>query len=326
MKRYDIQDVDLFVNENSDCVLISDEYKNFETKMKFACKCGEVFETSFEKFKLRNKRQCTKCGRRKTGKRLLLSYADVKEFIEVTSQSGCKLLSKEYENAHQKLRIKCECGEVFETKFNHFKSSNQRQCGDCGRELQAGKRRLDYQEIKHFIEVESGSGCKLTSKSYKNNKSKIRIQCKCGNEFSTLFLLFRDVDRRKCDVCSQKENLRSKGELKVETWLISNGIIYDKQIRFADCKNIKPLPFDFVVYKDAERKKIKMIIEYDGKQHFGVGLFSSDPEKMLEQLNKTKVNDEIKNKYCFSKSIPLLRIPYSNYRKINKVLENALLN
>lgn len=36
-------------------------------------------------------------------------------------------------------------------------------------------RRLTYEEVKHFVEVKSGSGCKLLSEEYFNSDSKIII-------------------------------------------------------------------------------------------------------------------------------------------------------
>lgn len=37
-------------------------------------------------------------------------------------------------------------------------------------------RKLTYQEVKQFIEVESGSGCKLISKDYKSNQEKMLFE------------------------------------------------------------------------------------------------------------------------------------------------------
>ena len=70
--------------------------------------------------------------------------------------------------------------------------------------------------------------------------------------------------------------------------------------------------------------KIKMLIEYDGKQHFGLGLFSSDEKEMLDLYNRTKQSDYSKNEYCFRNGIPLMRIPYNRYYKIEEILENAV--
>lgn len=244
-------------------------------------------------------------------------YEEVKKFIE--ENSNCKLLSKEYKNIDTKLKFKCECGKSFETTFDKFKSRNKRQCPACGIKITASKRRLDNEYVKKYIEQ---FGCKLLS-SYKNSNTKITIQCKCGNTFETLFCIFRDYDVHSCKICREKEKSISKGEVKIEKWLVNNNIKYKKQYTFEDCRHDRKLKFDFAILN--KDNNVKMLIEFDGKQHFGLGLFSDDTNKMLEQYSKVKQSDETKNSYCFKKSIPLLRIPYSKYSDIDKILSDSLL-
>ena len=45
-------------------------------------------------------------------------------------------------------------------------------------------KKLTYQEVKHFVETESNSGCKLLSEEYKNNSTNMLFQCKCGAKFN----------------------------------------------------------------------------------------------------------------------------------------------
>ena len=85
----------------------------------------------------------------------------------------------------------------------------------------------------------------------------------------------------------------------------------------------KKLKFDFAILN--KDNNVKMLIEFDGKQHFGLGLFSDDTQEMLEQYASVKQSDETKNDYCFKNCIPLLRIPYSKYASIDKILSNSLL-
>ena len=142
-------------------------------------------------------------------------------------------------------------------------------------------------------------------------------------DIETLFSIFRDYDVHSCKICRENEKSISKGETKIEKWLIQNNIKYKTQYTFEDCKHDKKLKFDFAILNNDNN--VKMLIEFDGKQHFGVGLFSDDTEKMLEQYSKIKQSDETKNTYCFRKCIPLLRIPYSKYANIDKILSNSLL-
>ena len=72
-------------------------------------------------------------GRNKT------QYEEIKAFIEGPEGNGCKLLTtkEEYESngmdTQSKLEIKCKGGKTCPKSFNNFKSHNQRQCKECGK-------------------------------------------------------------------------------------------------------------------------------------------------------------------------------------------------
>ena len=91
--------------------------------------------------------------------------------------------------------------------------------------------------------------------------------------------------------------------------MIDNHIEYTSQHKFYDCRNINPLPFDFYL------PNYNICIEFDGKQHF----IDSDRGSMFFNTN-TIINDEIKNNYCFNNNIILIRIPYTKYNNIEKIL------
>lgn len=69
-------------------------------------------------------------------------------------------------------------------------------------------RRLTYEEVKHFVEVESDSGCKLLSREYVNNSSDIEMECKCGSVFTTTFSSFKSQNKHTCDKCSHFKRVR----------------------------------------------------------------------------------------------------------------------
>ena len=318
MRRFTYNEVVEYVNNNSNCKLLESEYKNQNTKMKFKCGCGEEFITTFEKFRTRNKRQCNKCGRKILTEKQKLTYEEVKKYIE--ENSNCKLLSKDYVGTKDKLLLQCECGKEFFVAFKHSRSSNQRQCQDCGTDIRASKRRLDYSYIKEF--VESNSECKLISTKYINSNHKLEFKCKCGKHFDTYFNLFKRLDIRMCSEC-RLNTPRSKGEIKISEWLQKNNINYKSEYTFEDLKDIKKLRFDFAILNS--NNDVKMLIEFDGKQHQGEGVFAKTEEEALVLYNELAYSDNLKNEYCFNKCIPLLRIPYDKYSKIEDILSRALL-
>ena len=125
-------------------------------------------------------------------------YEDAKYFTEIESNSGCKLLSKEYKDIHSKMVFECKCGREFETSFTKFKHRNKRQCNECGRKNSQKKNFLKYEDVKYFIEVESKSGCKLISKKYIGAREGMLFECKCGNEFKTTWNSFASKNKRQC--------------------------------------------------------------------------------------------------------------------------------
>ena len=64
-------------------------------------------------------------------------------------------------------------------------------------------KKLEYEYVKNYIEVESESECQLLSTKYKDNKQKLNIQCKCGNIFERGFTYFRNNKQsQQCGECS----------------------------------------------------------------------------------------------------------------------------
>lgn len=208
--NFDIDFIRDFVKTNGNGTeLISDSYTRSVDKLTFKCKCGEEFTTTFVRFKSKNKRQCNKCTKRKTstvdrdGSWKRLKYEDVKRFIEIESNSGCKLLSEEYIGNNKYMALKCACGNDFETTYQQFSLSNKRQCNTCGMEKLRRNLMVSYEYVKHFIEIESQSGCKLVSNDYYGSKENLEIMCKCGKIFRTNWTIFKRGSRRACNHCSK---------------------------------------------------------------------------------------------------------------------------
>lgn len=69
------------------------------------------------------------------------------------------------------------------------------------------RKKVQYEEIKAFIEGPEGNGCKLltTKEEYESNemntRSKLEIKCKCGKTFPKSFHNFKDNKQRQCKEC-----------------------------------------------------------------------------------------------------------------------------
>lgn len=146
-------------------------------------------------------------------------YNYVKTYIENESNSGCKLISTQYINAHAKLDIQCKCGNIFNISFNTFKNG-QMQCRKCGIALRNKSKKLTYEYVKKYIEIESGTGYKLISECYKNNYTPLLLQCNNGHTFEMCFANFQQG--RKCSFCTGVKRQRDTEFLKQEIFSLVN--------------------------------------------------------------------------------------------------------
>lgn len=309
MIRWNYELVNNFVKENSQCELLSAEFKKAKEKMLFKCICNEEFETTFEKFKNRNKRQCTNCGLKTMKDKQSFNLEFVKDYVEKFSK--CKLLSKEYINTKSSLKFKCHCGDLFEKSFQKFKST-EKQCKKCSYLDISKKQTFSYEFVKNYIESKN---CKLLDESYTNCEIKMKIVCFCGEEFDVKFNSFKNENQIRCRKCT---NQMSKGEILIDEYLKNNKFKYETQYYFEDLKaknNKHYLKFDFAVF---DGDNIITLIEFDGMQH-------SKPVEFYggsEAFEVLKNNDKMKNDFCSNKNIHLLRIEYKNLNNINEILNN----
>ena len=127
-----------------------------------------------------------------------------------------------------------------------------------------------------------------------------KCQCDCGN-----ITIVSSNNLQKGSIISCGCSLDSKGVIKIKQLLSNNCLFFQQEYVFNECKNINLLRFDFYVNN-------KYLIEYDGEQHF----YSINHFGGKEQFQITQECDKIKNEYCKTHNIPLIRIPYTHYDKI----------
>jgi hypothetical protein len=191
-------------------------------------------------------------------------------------------------------------------------------CLDCINKAKREKNRLkneglprkksnkySTQDFKEALFETMGEDYELVGEYVPNEKSTI-LHKPCGK---TREVALSNVFRKGCRECSNL--LKSSLSSRIENALRKRGVCYKTEVIFKDCKNIKPLPFDFGLYKN---EKLIMLIEADGMQHFyetGYGYGT------LKDIQK---RDKIKNKYCKDSNIPLLRISYLQELEVDSII------
>ena len=112
----------------------------------------------------------------------------------------------------------------------------------------------------------------------------------------------------------------SHGEKNIMLYLEKENIDYEFQYVFDDCIYQRVLPFDFYIPDK------NLCIEFDGIQHFEPTRFNKKMthEEAIENYNQQVIKDNIKTNYCKNNDINLLRIPYTEFKNIESILNKYL--
>lgn len=231
--------------------------------------------------------------------------------IHACEEMGYSLVSTmdEIKNNTSKIVYLCPTHGVQSMRISNL--INKRSCPECAKIKNRKRNQLDTYEV--LRRIENAGGIVDNPEDYMNNSTKnLKIHCPlCGQVFITSLQNFTQHDGQLCDSCSSNESL---GESKIRIFLESHNIEFIKEHWFADCRDISPLRFDFYLYT------LNTIIEFDGKQHFDNTHFFSH-----SHLGLIQKHDNIKNQYCKSKSINLIRIPYWDIDRIPNILSDKLI-
>jgi Zn finger protein HypA/HybF involved in hydrogenase expression len=205
-----------------------------------------------------------------------------------------------YKGTHIKIMVRHNSSNCnyYEYPVTPTKFLNGKRCPKCaGKEITTE----DYKE--RIINLTNGEfefiDTYRTAKTYSKFKHN-----KCNYTFFTTPNNFEI--NKSCHYCSA-----TPGEQSVMNYLNKYNINFRKEYHIEDCKNSRPLRFDFAILDVNE--DIIFLIEYDGEFHFN----PSYEGKLEYQLE----NDNIKNDYCINNNIPLLRIPYWEFNNIDEILK-----
>jgi len=267
------------------------DYKNSLDKLIIKCELHGVFKQSasghLQGF------GCPKCvGKNKT----------TEEFInEAKLIHGNKYdySSVDFKKTNFNVNIKCKLHGIFIQRANHHLSGSG--CPKC-----AGKNKTTEEFINEAKLIHNNKYNYFLVK-YISEKNKINIICPKHGEFKQK--AGDHIRGRGCPICRE-----SKGEREIRLWLENKNIKFIPQHKFKDCKDIRPLPFDFYL------PDYKMCIEFQGRQHYEkVSIFGGEKE-----LKKRQKRDKIKMEYCKDYNIPLIIIKYDDLviEKLNTLVSS----
>lgn len=275
------------------------KYKKRDTNVEIICKKhGSFFQRPCNH--ILSKNGCPKCSG--VGK----SLSDfIKEAISVHKNKYTYDFST-YSGAEIKTIITCKThGNFKQTPSSHTQGHG---CPRC-----AGQIRTLEEFIKDSKEIHNNKYI-YSATTYQNYYKNTTIACKIHGNFNQS--PSNHLRGSGCPICKE-----SIGENKVARFLIKNNIIFERQKTFDDCKNPKTnkhLKFDFYL------PDFNLCIEFDGQQHYEPYKFK-DKENSIKKFEDVKFRDNIKNKYFKNNNKKLLRISYKDIKKLNDILEGAIL-
>lgn len=202
-------------------------------------------------------------------------------------------------------KCQCKCGKIVEVNTNDLRSGHTKSCG-C----------MVHERNQNFIDEVGKRYGKLVVLEYvgknKDKRSLWKCKCDCGNIKITTGKSLR------AGFCTSCGCVISKGEEKISQCLRELNINFIQQFSFSDLRDYdktRPLPlyFDFAIFD--EKNNLKFLIEYQGEQHTReVDFFDKGDEKQF--INRQK-RDLLKEQYCLSHHVKLIKIDYTDFNKIN---------
>lgn len=218
--------------------------------------------------------------------------------IHIIKYEYCKNTNKSY------ILYKCkECNKTIRERLDKLKNS-QFICNEC-------KNINKTKEIQKILDDKFGTIYKIKT-IYTGYHNYLLVKClKCGYEYE--ITPANIIAGKRCINCSVKQ---SKACDTIEKFLNLNNIKYLKEFKFDDLVYKKHLRFDYAVLD--EENKIKLLIEYNGKQHY-------IDENWGDDFDICQKRDKLKIDYCKDNNINLLIITYLQEKDIEEILKDNIL-
>ena len=157
---------------------------------------------------------------------------------------------------------------------------------------------------------------------YVNNDSLVWIRCCIHNKW---FQTTPDNNLRtvngSCPICSA-DFTETQGEAEIRRWLLKHDIINFKQDEVT-LPNENPRCKRQYLRPDFWLPDYNLFIEYNGEQHYEDVDYFFDEDFTFEDQ---QIRDQTLRDYCQRHGHSLLEIPYWDFKRIDEILTNELLN
>lgn len=297
MKKLTLDQVQKRIDDTTNnAFTILGDFKRVKSPAHVRCNhCGNDYYVS--PFTLYNGTKCPYCERRRT-----LTIDEYRARLRKEVGNEYSLIGK-YSKSHDKALFKHnKCGTIFEMSPHAFDQGQR--CPNEKYKRSAKANGFSIDKVKEKIKVQTNGEYEIVSGfTFSSKKCQIR-HMKCNRIFraspSSIY-----SKASGCPYCYS-----SKGEDAVRSYLFKRGLNFKEQYKIPECKNIRPLPFDFAVLNSDN--EVIYLVEYQGEQHY-------KPKFGKDNFIKTQQRDKIKFDFCKKNDISLIRIPYKRLYSYSKL-------
>ena len=281
-------------------------YRSTHDKVCIVCpKHGEFMQRPYEHLKGSG---CYACANNKKG---ITRKSNRDEFITKAQEVHGTFYDysrTDYVNSKRKVCIICpKHGEFWQSPNAHLHGYG---CMACGREKTLEAQRSNTEEFIEKARAIHGDKYDYSKVVYVRNDKKVCIICPKHGEFRQSPL--SHLEGNGCHKCKQ-----TKGETKIELYLKRNQIQYEMEHIFS-CKGY---PYKRRLFKvDFWLESRNMIIEFNGIQHYEANNFMGGEKKYLQRVRR----DADLRDFCGRNKYRLIEIPYTDYNKIDYILDREL--
>ena len=261
-----------------------------ERTIQVGCKTHGFFRRNLENF-IKSK-GCAKCNNQ--------AKLDQDDFVRrCTEIFGGKYSYDKtvYDGNRKKVIITCPIHGDFEMiAGQHLKKS---ECPKC-----VGVHNHTTEEWVVQVNIVHNNKYTYDKTDYTIGKDKVTITCPLHGDFEQT--ASTHLSGSGCPTCRS-----SKGERQISAYFDNKNLIYSQEHTFEDCKHKSYLRYDFYL------EDYNLLIEYHGIQHYeAVDFYGGE-----EQLKHRQKRDIIKEQYAKDNNINLLVIPYTDYDRIEEILD-----
>jgi hypothetical protein len=309
-RKFQKYNIELYLQNNCHDVTFVDvqkQKKKGKTRniVTLKCKCGKIFTKEWNNIISSKRVMCAECARKHQTQNRRKTLEE--EYVARIESMGYHFETKPKRIVAHELVDVVENKTGYKVKVDVCKI--QHRMKDIIFSDYSNRDNLIYNLNIYFTNNDMDCrALRITDKTNSNNRSIIEYRCGCGR----LFYTTAHKIKRKMGYCNYCNNIISKNERLMEQFLQSLNIEYDTEYTFHSCKDHKPLPFDFHL------TQYDCLIEIDGEQHFKAVCFGGiSQEEAQQKFEAQQHRDKIKDDFCKNNNIPLLRIPYWEFKNDN---------